>query len=63
MALLCGVMRRSRSVQSIVYVCGSMSTKTGVAPVEEIATVVATAVCETVNTSSPGPMSSARSAR
>lgn len=41
---------------SIVIVRGSMSTNTGVAPVKEIATTVATAACETVITSSPGPL-------
>ena len=39
-----------------------MSTSTGVAPARPIAATVATAVCATVITSSPGPMCSARSA-
>src|SRR5207253_6565156 len=46
----------------MVYVTGSISTKTGFAPVNEIAETVAIKVCETVITSSPGPISEARSA-
>jgi hypothetical protein len=40
-----------------------MSTSTGVAPQSSIAATVATAVWETVMTSSPGPMPQPRSAR
>ncbi len=58
-----GVIAASISAGSILYVRGSMSTKTGVAPTMPMASVVATNVNGVVMTSSPGPMSSARSAR
>ena len=41
---------------------GSTSTKTGIAPAASIAATVATAVWETVITSSPGPIFNARKA-
>ena len=40
----------------------STSTNTGIAPAHSIADTVAVAVCDTVITSSPGPISSARKA-
>ena len=40
-----------------------MSISSGVAPAISIAATVATAVCDTVTTVAPGPMSSARNAR
>ena len=43
---------------SIRYVSGSMSTKTGLAPVNRIELTVALPVWLTVTTSSPGPMPS-----
>ena len=52
----------SRQFTSIVKVSGSTSTSTGEAPVSSIAATVATAVCETVMTASPGPTSQARKA-
>ena len=51
--------RRSTSMRNVP---GSMSTSTGTAPVASIAAIVATAVCETVNTASPVPTPRARSA-
>ena len=50
-----GVMAASIRPASIRYVSGSMSTKTGEAPVKRIELTVALKVCETVMTSSPGP--------
>src|SRR6266699_6126816 len=44
----------AREAGSIVKPPGSMSTSTGTAPARSIAATVATAVCETVNTRSPG---------
>ena len=44
---------------SMLYVAGSMSTNTGVAPSLEIAAAVAKNVYGVVMTSSPGPISSA----
>ena len=49
-----GVIAASICFASIRYVSGSMSTKTGVAPVERIAFAVAANVWQTVITSSPG---------
>src|SRR3989304_3916258 len=49
----------SRRAGSIVYVAGSMSTNTGVAPARSMAATVATAVCDTVITASPAPILSA----
>ena len=58
--------RRERGLEpatSIVKERGSMSTKTGRAPVYSIAATVATKVNGTVTTSSPGPTPAASSAR
>ena len=55
MARVRGVIAASIRPASIRYVSGSMSMKTGVAPVERIELIVALKVCETVITSSPGP--------
>ena len=50
-----GVMAASMRLASIKYVSGSISTKTGVAPVNMIELTVALKVWPTVMTSSPGP--------
>src|SRR5664280_1948552 len=55
MARVRGVMAASIRPASIRYVSGSMSTKTGEAPVKRVELTVAWKVCETVITSSPGP--------
>ena len=62
-ALVRGVIAASIAAGAIVYVSGSMSTNTGVAPAYSIAATVATNVNGTVITSSPGPMPAASSAR
>ena len=50
-------------VGSKVYESGSMSTNTGIAPLNSIAATVATAVCDTVMTSWPEPTPQATRAR
>ena len=55
MALVRGVIAASIRFASMRYVSGSMSTKTGVAPVYRIAFAVAANVWLTVTTSSSGP--------
>ena len=50
-----GVIAASIRPASMLYVSGSMSTKTGVAPVDRIELTVALNVWPTVMTSSPGP--------
>src|SRR5919204_149264 len=61
-AFVRGVIAFATSSGTIVQVSGSMSTRTGVAPVPRIAPTVAKKVCETVTTSSLGPTPSAFSA-
>ena len=63
MAFVFGVIFSSISFGSMSKVSLSMSTKTGVAPTIPIASVVATKVNATVITSSPFPISKARSAK
>ena len=57
------VIAASSNRQFIRYVSGSMSTKTGFAPTNAIASAVAIKVFDTVITSSPGPILQARSAK
>src|SRR4051812_33013922 len=63
MALVRGVILASTWAGSMVYVAGSTSTYTGVAPQYEMAHDVAMNVIGTVMTSSPGPTPAARRAR
>ena len=58
-ALVRRVIRRSTSSGSMLSVPGSMSAKTGVAPVRAIASAVAKKVNEGQITSSPAPIPSA----
>ena len=62
MAFVLAVIRRAASAGSIKSVRGSTSQNTGVAPAMRIAVTVATAVLETVITSSSPPTPSARKA-
>ena len=50
-----GVIAASSLAGSIVWVAGSTSTKTGLAPTSRMASPVAMKVFATVTTSSPGP--------
>ena len=62
MAFVFGVIADSSFAGSILYVLSSISMKTGLAPVKLMASTVAIKVLGTVITSSPGPISRARSA-
>ena len=58
-----GVIASSTRFGSMLYVSGSMSTKTGLAPISDIGPAVAINVWAVVMTSSPGPTPTASSAR
>ncbi len=61
MAFVRWVTAASTAAGSRLYVSGSISAKTGVAPVAEIASALAMKVKGVVITSSPGPIPKARS--
>ena len=60
---MCSVIALSIRVGSMLYVTGSMSTKTGLAPVRATLFAVAAKVKDGTITSSPGPMPRESNAR